>query len=237
MEPIQCRVSKSLDFRASHYGREILEPGSSIARHRHRQGYVAVVLSGGYQEAGLSGRFDLKAGDVVVHRAFDAHLDQVTRAGAEVINLPLPPAPLPPVFRIEDPDAIARLAERDPGAAALCISPVSVTTRMADWPDELVLQMDEDPARELRDWALQQGLAPETLSRGFRRAYGVTPARFRAELKAIRALSLLEATDLGLAEIGVAAGFADQPHMTRAIVSMTGLAPTAWRRRSIQFKT
>lgn len=101
---------RSLDFRASHYGREKLEPGLSIARHRHRQGYVAVVISGGYQEAGLGGRFDLKAGDVVVHRAFDAHLDQVERAGADVINLPLPPALLPPVFRILLDDSRRRIA-------------------------------------------------------------------------------------------------------------------------------
>jgi AraC-like DNA-binding protein len=192
-----------------------------------------VVISGGYQEAGLGGRFDLRAGDVVVHRAFDAHLDQVERAGAEVINLPLPPALLPPVFRIEDPDAIARIAEVDLAAAALSISPSAVTPRIADWPDELAIHIDKEPDQELRDWALERGLAPETLSRGFRKAYGVTPARFRAELKVLRAMSLLQSTHLGLAEIGIASGFADQPHMTRAITSLTGRSPSAWRRRSI----
>jgi AraC-like DNA-binding protein len=230
-------MSRSLDFRKAHFGREKLGPGLSIARHRHRQGYIAVIISGGYQEAGLGGRFNLQAGDVVVHRAFDAHLDRVNGVGAEVINLPLPAASLPPVFRIEDPDAIARLAEHDPAAAALSITPAGVTTRMADWPDDLALCLKEAPDQELREWASERGLAPETLSRGFLKAYGVTPMRYRAELKAVRAISMIEETDFALSEIGFAAGFADQSHLTRSIVSLTGRPPGAWRRKSIQFKT
>jgi AraC-like DNA-binding protein len=33
-----------------------------------------------------------------------------------------------------------------------------------------------------------------------------------------------------LADIAAETGFADQPHMTRAITALTGVSPRAWRR-------
>jgi AraC-like DNA-binding protein len=226
------------DFRSPQFGRESLEARLSIARHRHEHGYVAVVLSGGYREAGLSGRFDVKAGDVVVHRAFDAHLDDVDRSGAEVLNLPLPQAAqLPAVFRIDDPDTIARMAGRDPGEAANALAPVDRVAPLGDWPDELALMIIENAEWSLRDWAYDRGLAAETLSRGFRRAYGVTPARFRMETRAYRALHRIRESRIPLAAIAAECGFADQSHLTRAIVGLTGSPPGFWHRGSIPFKT
>jgi len=219
-------------------GREKLEPGVSIPRHRHRGGYVAVVLSGGYQEAGLAGRFDLTAGDVAVHREFDAHLDHVHAQGAEILNLPLPfGTTLPAVFKIADPDTIARLAERDPVDAAMTLVPVSVVVPANDWPDDLAGDLNLNSEPRLRSWAHANGLAPETLSRRFRMAYGVTPAAFRAEARAHRAFALICESNAPLASIAADCGFADQPHLTRAIVRLTGHPPGFWRRTSIPFKT
>ena len=84
-----------------------------IARHVHRRAYAALVLSGGYEEAGDSGRHRVQAGNVVLHEAFEAHLDRIPTLGAVVLNVPLP-AQYP--FRcgvglVEDPDAIVRLVE------------------------------------------------------------------------------------------------------------------------------
>jgi len=197
-----------------------------------------VVLSGGYQEAGLAGRFDLTAGDVAVHREFDAHLDHVRARGAEILNLPLPlGTALPAVFRIADPDAIARFAESDPLGAAMSLVPVSGAIPANDWPDELAGDLNLNSEPRLRSWAHANGLAPETLSRRFRMAYGVTPAAFRAEARAHRAFALIRGSDAPLASIAVDCGFADQPHLTRAIVHLTGQPPGFWRRTSIPFKT
>ena len=197
-----------------------------------------MVLSGGYQEAGLAGRFDLTAGDVAVHRAFDAHLDHVHARGAEILNLPLPLAgTLPAVFKIADPDAIARLAERDPVEAAMTLVPVSRLVPANDWPDDLAGDLNRNSESRLRSWADVNGLAPETLSRRFRVAYGITPAGFRAEARAHRAFALICGSDAPLASIAVDCGYADQPHLTRAIVRLTGQPPGFWRRTSIPFKT
>jgi len=230
-------MNASPALRSHRPGREKLGPRLSIPRHRHGGGYVAVVLSGGYQEAGLAGRFDLTAGDVVIHREFDAHLDHVCERGAEILNLPLPlGTALPAAFKIADPDAIVRLAERDALAAATSLIPVSGVVPANDWPDELATDLNRDPEYWLRIWASVNGLAPETVSRGFGRAFGVTPAAFRAEARAHRALALVCESDASLASIAFDCGFSDQPHLTRAIVRLTGHPPGFWRRRSIPFK-
>ena len=231
-------MAHSPEVRFVRHGRERLASGLRIPRHRHQYGYIAVVLAGAYQEAGLSGRLAVEASDVVVHRPFDSHLDKIASNGATVLNLPLPAdAALPPAFRIADPDRVARIAERDPIAAAISLQPVGAVTRAGDWPDDLATVLHTGSKLSLREWAGANGLTPETISRGFRNAYGVTPAAFRAELRAHRALDLVRQGVASLAAIAVDCGFADQPHLTRAIVRLTGESPGSWRRRSIPFKT
>jgi AraC-like DNA-binding protein len=207
-------------------------------RHRHRHGYIAVVLSGNYEEAGLAGRFTLQAGDVVVHQLFDAHLNHVSRSGADVLNLPLPPdARLPAAFRICDVDAIARLAEHDMQVAAMALAPLTEIGVAEDWPDLLASAISEGSNCKLGAWAERHGFAAETLSRGFRKAYGITPARFRFEVRAHRALRLIQESRMPLAAVAADSGFSDQPHLTRAIVQLTGRPAGYWRRRSNLFKT
>lgn len=224
------------NFHLPRFGRERLSPGKSIARHRHEEGYVTVVLSGGYQEAGLDGRRNLVAGDVVVHRPFDAHRNDIGTMGTELLNLPLPPGlSLPAAFRTDGPDALARLAERNPLDAASQLLPGEEIPSQSDWPDELALALTASQEQKLGDWAAAAGLAAESLSRGFRAAYGITPARFRADLRARRAMELIGRGGSSLAAIALDCGYADQAHLNRAIVGLTGLPPGAWR-KSNSFK-
>jgi AraC-like DNA-binding protein len=224
-------------FHAPHYGREKLDAETSIARHWHRDGYVTIILAGGYHEAGFDGRREMRAGSVIVHRAYDAHLDHVGSGGADLINLPLPDGlALPVAFTIDDPDAIARLAETDPRAAAESLQPSAVLSAAADWPDRLAADLVRLPDQFLGRWADGAGLAAETLSRGFRSAFGVPPARFRAELGARQAMTMIEQVNLSLATIAADCGFSDQSHLNRAIVELTGRSPGQWR-RSNSFKS
>jgi AraC-like DNA-binding protein len=48
---------------------------------------------------------------------------------------------------------------------------------------------------------------------------------------------MIQESDTSLAAIAAECGFADQPHLTRAVASLTGCPPGFWRRRSIPFKT
>ena len=220
-------------------GRESWSAHHRIQRHRHDLAYAAVVLSGSYEECGSQGRFRVGAGDVLLHDAFDAHLNRFQRNGAQVLNLVV--ADFAPGFGVGyagDPDVIARTAERDPvEAGALLRERFRETKRdPEDWPDILAHDLLSNPSCRLDSWARKRGLAAETLSRGFNKVFGVTPASFRMEVRARRAFALITRSDLPLASIAATTGFADQAHMSRATRALTGSPPCTWR-RSNPYKT
>ncbi|MDX8495009.1 AraC family transcriptional regulator [Mesorhizobium sp. VK22B] len=64
--------------------------------------------------------------------------------------------------------------------------------------------------------------------RDFHRAAGMTPGQYLRDHR-IRAASALMKTEMPLAEIAVATGFADQSHLTRVFKTIKGLSPGAWR--------
>src|SRR5262249_20348780 len=153
-----------------------------------------VVLSGRYVEAGDRGRMRVGPGDVVLHGPYESHLDEVAETGAEVLVLPWTRAETPSALGwISDADRLVRLAERDVSAAAdLLAGRLTFTPLNADdWPDRLAQALREDPALRLEHWAETAGLRSETLSRGFRRAYGVTPMAFRARARVLRSLCMI----------------------------------------------
>lgn len=213
--------------------------GADFPRHRHSIGYMCVILSGGLVEAGDAGRFRAGPGDVLVHKPFEAHLDLLGVKGAELLNLPVVPGLLEGLISIGDPDAVARLAERSPVEASKAVAAsFSESVGERDWPDVLAASLRRSPSFSIREWARRHGLAPETVSRGFRQAYGTTPRRYLAEARTRRAWFALSAGTQSLAEIAFDLGFADQSHMTRSLTRMTGLSPGKWRpRTSSQFKT
>ena len=216
-------------FDGGAYGREHCAAGA-LPRHRHGFGYICVVLKGSFLEAGDAGRFRVRPGDVLVHRPFEAHLDLFAPAGAEVLNLPLPQDAASGRFLAADLDAIAQLAERQPlAAAAAALAGAGATAGEEDWPDLLAAAMRGGRRFSLGGWAADHGLSPATISRGFRKAYGTTPARYAAELRARRAWEAVRTRPQPLAELALDHGFADQAHMSRAVRALTGAPPVRWR--------
>ncbi|WP_431262424.1 helix-turn-helix domain-containing protein [Roseateles chitinivorans] len=202
-----------------------------MARHRHRDGYVALVLAGGYVEAGDRGRLRVEAGQAVFHGEHESHQNEFFRAGARVLNLPADGRDAGDAFgHVDDVDAIARLAERDPRDAAALLTTTfrPSTARLNDWPDLLAAALAGDPALRLAEWADAMGIAPQSLSRGFHRAYGITPKRYRLELRTLQALRRLPGWQGSMATLAAETGFADQAHLTRAVVALTGRTPTRW---------
>lgn len=216
-------------FDGGAYGRERCAAGA-LPRHRHGFGYICVVLRGSFLEAGDAGRFRVGAGDVLVHRPFEAHLDLFSPAGAEVLNLPLPHDSPSGRFSLADLDAVARLAEREPlAAAAAALAGAAPGAGEQDWPDLLAAELRSGRRLSLGRWAAEHGLAPATVSRGFRKAYGTTPARFAAELRARRAWDAVRSSPQPIAGVALDHGFADQAHMSRAVRQLTGAPPGHWR--------
>jgi AraC-like DNA-binding protein len=207
-----------------------------MERHRHVHGYAALVLAGGYVEAGDRGRFDARAGQVLIHGAWESHMDAFRGAGAVVLNLPFAGGTTFGAGRVDDPDALARTAERDLVAAALLLDETlePFEAAMDDWPDRLAAALRRDPGLALEGWAAGEGLKPETVSRGFRQAFGTTPKRYRAEQRGLAAVRALERRDDPPAALAAELGFADQAHMSRAVTALTGLTPGRLRIKSVQ---
>lgn len=212
-----------------------------MERHIHARSYAALVLSGGYEEAGDSGRFNVRAGHVVLHEQFEAHLDRFTASGAVVLNIPLPEGVIfrTGLGRVADPDRIAHAAEKDVAeAAARILALVEMAPQQPkDWPDELAADLARNSALNLTNWGNARGIAPWTLSRGFSRIFGISPSSYRACARARRGWNAVRTTREPLAAIAARLGFADQAHMTRAIRHLTGEPPQAWRIGANGFKT
>lgn len=209
------------------------EPGRTFERHHHLCGYAALLIEGACEEAGDRGRYRASAGDVLLHRPLEAHRDRIGSAGAVIINFALA-EPLEGSFGfVPDVDAIVRTYERDPIEAAAMLrtefEPHSAVQN--DWPDMLAARLSRPEAR-IEEWAASQGMNPSSLSRGFKLAYGVTPKRYRFEQMASRAARKIRTTASPLSIIAAEAGFADQAHMTRALVGLFGLTPAGFRRLS-----
>jgi AraC-like DNA-binding protein len=204
-----------------------------MPRHRHIDGYAALVLAGGYVEAGDGGRIRVQAGQVVIHGAYEAHQDHFASAGALVLNLPLVGGLDTITGIVKDADAIAREAERDIRAAAALLEETvrPLDVQLTDWPDQLATALASQREFSIEEWADEMGLAPPSISRGFRQAYGVSPKRYRLEQRTLRALRKLQAWPGTLAGLAADVGFADQAHLTRAVLAMTGVAPHRLRLR------
>ena len=208
-------------------------PLERLARHRHHEAFAAVVLSGGYEEAGDTGRHRVRAGDVVLHRAFESHRDAFDGRGAQVLVLP-PPSAWTGISRgcVDDPDQLARLAERDPGeaVAALAEALEPIPSERLDWPDRLAQALRRDPDLRLAQWAAACGLHPGSISRGFHQLYGLTPQAFRLVQRTHRAIEAILGSASPLSDIAQACGFADQAHMSRSVLRLTDASPAALRR-------
>ena len=177
---------------------------------------------------------------MLLHGRFDAHLDRFSAGGAEILNLIVPALGLPRFRRgrIADADSVARLAQRDRRAAGdeLVRQLRAQPHDCIDWPDLLATELARDPSCRLDAWARRHGLAAATVSRGFGRTFGVTPAAFRLEARTLLAFERIVTSRQPLAELAQATGFADQAHLTRAVKALTGVSPAAWR-PSNRFKT
>jgi AraC-like DNA-binding protein len=76
------------------------------------------------------------------------------------------------------------------------------------------------------------GVSPTRVARAFRRVLGETPGAYQRRLRLEWARDELMRTDQRLAQIAIAAGFADQSHFTRDFVRALGVTPAAFRRRA-----
>lgn len=232
-------LSHNPTFRRITPGVETLRFNFSLPRHRHFHAYATVVLAGNFVESGYVGRIRATAGDVLIHPELDCHANQMISAGVKLIRLRwLDRSGDGGLYRFDEVDELARIAEKDIGEAALFLESalrkhhLSSPGKMNDWPDLLAAALMQNTSIAIGAWADANGLARETISRGFAAAYGIAPAVFRAEVRARTAWLRITRGSDRLCGIAAEIGFADQPHMTRWVHRITGAPPAAWRQES-----
>jgi AraC-like DNA-binding protein len=210
-------------------------PGAHIPAHRHLEPYATLVLDGGYCEAGESGRWNVEAGMLIVHARGESHADWFGSRPSRLIDFHLPADVAPGVFWAGALDAALGSIDCDEAAIAGALSSLEPVAAEADWPDLLAADIRKDCRLSLTDWAARFGIRRETVSRGFLKAYGVSPAAYRAGVRVKSALGALHHDCGRLADVAVDHGFADQAHMSRAIRSATGRTPGQLREvKSVQ---
>lgn len=212
-------------------------PRERLALHRHTEPYVALVLEGGFDECSVDGRWRCEPGDLVVHPAWHLHADAFGSRASRVLGLRLPALAArglgarcgvwrvrgePALLRARRPDAAA-LAATLAAAEPLAPSPPGATA------GALLAALADGETRRVGVAAARAGRSREHASRAFHAALGLPPRAFLAERRLRRALALLAGPDL-LADVALAAGYADQAHLTRALRAATGRTPGALRR-------
>lgn len=82
----------------------------------------------------------------------------------------------------------------------------------------------------LEDVAESAGVHPVHLARVFRQQFGCTVGEYVRRLRVDYACRHLYSTELSLSEIALAAGFADQSHLTKTFKNLFGLTPSEYRK-------
>jgi AraC-like DNA-binding protein len=239
MGPLDKNPSTTFNFRTITPGIELMKQDFSLPRHRHLSAYATIVLAGTLEEAGYAGRIQASVGDVLIHPSLDCHVNHKVLAGVRLVRLLwADPFIQSGLYHVDDLDQLAVASERCPADAALLLSELlrnraTKSPRICnDWPDLLATDLVMNVSTRIGDWARSQQLAPETVSRGFSKAYGVSPEVFKAECRARRAwLRITNGAD-DLSAVAAETGFADQAHMTHWIRRTTGASPGAWRRKT-----
>jgi AraC-like DNA-binding protein len=219
-------------YRSITPGVETLQGGGNRPRHRHLEGYATIVLAGSMTEASFSGRARAQPGDVLLHGRFDCHMDIDNGRGAiQILRLPWLNDAMEGHFRIQDPDALVRIAEQDPLEAmrhlALNLQPLG--SSLGHWTDQLADTLAQSPAVSLQEWAERRSIRPDVVSHAFHRDFGVSPKLYRLETRTRQAWCKIIHSKESLTRIAVDSGFADLAHMSNSIKAFTGFSPTRWR--------
>ena len=210
------------------------ERGATLATHRHRAPYAALVLDGDYTESSLDGPLPCRPGTLVLHPAYHAHGDRFGGLGARAINIELAEGAVDlsaSAWQVHNLREAVEVFERCPqrwSELLACAHP-QAAAELPDWQGELLRRM-ADSELDIAALARGLGVSAEHASRALSRSFGMSPRALRREARWRRALHLLGGA-LPLAEVAAAAGFADQSHLHRIVVAHAGCTPARLRRQ------
>ncbi|PXA95115.1 AraC family transcriptional regulator [Caulobacter sp. D4A] len=232
--PISTVLSASPDHKLvlSHY-----EPGEESRAHRHDCWQVSLLLAGGYVEDSLYGSLAVDRVSLSRKPSGFEHQNLFGTAGALILSVHGDAGATPP-HRYQVATCSSRQAGqtfleqaaaedgRDWGAQHGADRPACIPA----WLNEARHRLVEMPRTPIARLARDMERHPSAFARAFRAAFGRTPAQLRQDWRVASAIDRIIRSDLALAEVASASGFADQAHMTRAVTATSGWSPGALRR-------
>ena len=234
--------------------------GAVLERHVHERPIVCVMLEGSFDHVGDRRTHDCTPGTVVIEPAGDPHGNRIQRSGARVLVVEPEPrdelmrslsGALERGAYFRHPGIVARarslareLPARDTAAPlaleAGALELLAIVARIEGHARGVepawlrrAREMIEDRFREplrLTDVAREAGVHPAHLSRVFRQRHRESIAARVRRLRTEWAAERLVDSDDPISAIALAAGFADQSHLTRALRVRTGMTPARYRR-------
>jgi AraC family transcriptional regulator len=231
-------------------------PGSVQRRHAHERSSMSLVVRGRIEER--VGRATEVAGplSVVVKPAGTEHADTFGLCGAAVLQVILSPEDEARIGEVGCALRAWRWSHADGAVRPLLTllrSVVEPELERSEIVEDLVIEvlaclnrpprtgdpprwllrarecLDEESA-SIRALAATHGVHPVHLAREFRRHFGLSPTEHRRRGRLRRAARFLADSDVTLADAALAAGYADQAHMTRELHAAAGLTPRGLRR-------
>ncbi len=212
--------------------------------HRHAEPRLVVFLDGFYIERDFAHACRFARGDFVVRPSYYGHDGATHAEGARYLRLGLAPASARKFFARKgwkarrgrlavDGRLLAELAQ-DPFGGDAVLSGAETSNLSASEARSPIEKIAAALAGE-NDMALEalaetHGMNPWTLTRAFRRAYGMSPLLFRLNARIERALQLIAEGASSLSAVAAQAGFADQSHLSHVVKRMIGRTPAALRR-------
>ena len=226
-----------------------LQPDAVLDLHRHNAAHVILFLSGCVQESDIAGRSTYSAGDILFRPPFSLHANLSANGAATYIRCPISWERFLHLLakfgwqsmrgKIPQPDFdLINLAENPDAGDVLSeylTEPVYPTAPNDEGQDEmeaLAIELRRSPQNsiQLNQYAMQLSVEPFELTRRFKRRYGISPCKFRNEVKMQSALNLLVAHSQSLKMVAVDCGYADQSHLSREISKATSFSPAQLRR-------
>lgn len=234
--------------------------GTTLPLHAHERPYLVVVLTGGFRERLGRSDQCAREGALLVNLVGAEHADTFEAERTDVLNVELDPSwieALPasvaraPAFA-EGRGFLGRiralrghLARPDPLSAVVlegvcaelldhALRPVH-PRRAADLDclatvEEALRARPSDPPG-LRELAALAGCSPSHLARAFRARHAQSIGAWLRRRRAEHARAAILRSRAALGEIALAAGYADQSHMTREFTRLFGCTPGALRER------
>jgi AraC family transcriptional regulator len=93
------------------------------------------------------------------------------------------------------------------------------------------VQAKPEADMSLEEMAAIAGITPSHFCRVFKKATGITPHQYVLKARLDRAQQMLVQSELSLAQVAEAMGFASQSHFSRAFRSYAGTSPREYRQR------